>query len=75
MNRLLRHKNFVLIFMYLIMVFSLSFLVGIMLTLDLSPVRQILIVFVVAILAKLIVQNRIFIYIIFFKYLISTKLD
>ncbi|WP_312700377.1 transglutaminase domain-containing protein [Sedimentibacter sp.] len=71
MNRLLRHKNFMLIFMYFIIVFSLSYLVGTMLTLDLSLVSQILIVFAVAISAKLIVQNRVFIYIIFFIVVIS----
>ena len=71
MNRLLHRKNFMLTFMYYIVVFSLVYLVGIMLTLDLSLIRQILIVFAVATSAKLIVQNRILIYLIFFIVVIS----
>lgn len=65
MNRLLPLKNFMLIFMYYIIIFSLVYLVGIMLTLDLSFTGQILTVLVIATSAKLIVQNRRSIYIIF----------
>lgn len=55
-------KNLILNLLYFLMVFSLVYLVGIVLYLDLSFIRQILLAFVITMAVKFVIKNTIVLY-------------
>lgn len=62
MNKSIDKKNLILNLLYFVMVFSLLYIVGIVIRLDLSFLRQLLLAFIVTMSVRLIIKNTVVLY-------------